>query len=235
MIRVAIVEDELKCAELLQAFIARYSEEEQIQFHCTWFRDGLEFISAYKAVYDVIFMDIRMPHFDGMKTAERLREYDSEVALIFVTNMIQYAIKGYEVNALDFMLKPVRYYDFRMKLLKAVEYVKRHQDNSVTIDIDGVKKKLLLRDIYTVEVENHTLTFRTAQGDISLYGQLKKVEELLQGKNIVRCNSYCLVNLQHVMEVHSNHIVVGNHEVPISRRKRAAFMEQLVNYTGVGI
>ena len=62
-----------------------------------------------------------MPYIDGMKTSRKLREVDQNVALIFITNLMQYAIKGYEVNALDFMLKPVKYYDFEMKMNKAIE------------------------------------------------------------------------------------------------------------------
>ena len=109
MFRIAIVEDEDACARLLEDYIRRYGETAGDAFRTDRFPNGLEFIENYRPVYDVILMDIRMPLVDGMEAARRLRAQDEETALIFVTNMAQYAIKGYEVQALDFMLKPVQY------------------------------------------------------------------------------------------------------------------------------
>lgn len=64
------------------------------------FTDGVEILEDYRPVYDIIFLDVKMQHLDGMETARRIRELDSDVLLIFITNMAQYAIKGYAVGAL---------------------------------------------------------------------------------------------------------------------------------------
>ena len=68
-----------------------------------------------------------MPRLGGMPTAERIRQLDPEVVLIFVTNMAQYAIRGYEVDALDFVLKPVSYYQFSTKLERALQRIQRRR------------------------------------------------------------------------------------------------------------
>ena len=106
MIRVAIVEDEAAVREQLAGYVQRCTRQYGTLFEVTMFTDGLEILEEYRPVYDIIFLDVEMPQLDGMETARRIRAMDSEVQLIFITNMAQYAIKGYAVGALDYVLKP---------------------------------------------------------------------------------------------------------------------------------
>ena len=91
MIRIAVVEDEELYAEQLQNYISKYAEERKKQIKVTWFQDGEDIVSGYKGEYDIILLDIQMRFMDGMTAAEKIRELDSEVVLMFITNMIQYA------------------------------------------------------------------------------------------------------------------------------------------------
>ena len=125
MITIAIVEDDKKSAKILQDYILRYSEEKQEPLAVECFENGLNFISDYKASCDIALMDIEMPHMNGLDTARKLREFDSQIPLIFITNMAQYAINGYEVQALDFMVKPIEYFNFSLKLDKAIRICKK--------------------------------------------------------------------------------------------------------------
>ena len=90
MIRIAVVEDEELYAEQLQNYISKYAEERKKQIKVTWFQDGEDIVSGYKGEYDIILLDIQMRFMDGMTAAEKIRELDSEVVLMFITNMIQY-------------------------------------------------------------------------------------------------------------------------------------------------
>ena len=114
MIRIAVVEDEKESQEQLVSYISRYEKESEKKFEVTVFSDGMDIVENYDPVWDIIFMDIRMKHLDGMQAAEKIRKYDPAVVLIFITTMAQYAIRGYEVDALDFVLKPVAYAQFSM-------------------------------------------------------------------------------------------------------------------------
>lgn len=125
MIRIAVVEDEELYAEQLQNYISKYAEERKKQIKVTWFQDGEDIVSGYKGEYDIILLDIQMRFMDGMTAAEKIRELDSEVVLMFITNMIQYAVRGYEVDAMDYVVKPVEYFAFSQKLLE--EYRKRQR------------------------------------------------------------------------------------------------------------
>lgn len=234
MIKIAIVEDNETSASLLQNYIKRYQQTHHMDCQLVFFNNGLEFISDYLPVYDVIFMDIKMPHLDGMEAAKKLRKIDEDTALIFITSMAQYAIRGYEVNALDFILKPVKYYDFEMKLNRVIHYIEKHKDTKITINTGDVIKRVSVRDLYYIEVINHTLIYHTEGHTYESYGQLKNLEEILAPCNFTKCNSCYLVNLRHITEVRPNSILIGDDEIPISRRRKKDFMKNLADYMGGG-
>ena len=119
MIRVAIIEDDAEVQGVLQEYVRRYTRQYGTEFEVTVFADGVDILEDYRAVYDIIFLDVEMKHLDGMTTAERIRKMDADVILIFITNMAQYAIRGYSVGALDYVLKPVPYFAFSEQLKKA--------------------------------------------------------------------------------------------------------------------
>ena len=121
MIRLALVEDDTLYRSQLREYIDKYSAASGEKFTVTEFSDGDEIAFGYKAVYDIILMDIEMKFMDGMMAAEEIRKKDTEVIIIFITNSPQYAIKGYAVDALDYVLKPVSYYAFSQRLRRAIE------------------------------------------------------------------------------------------------------------------
>lgn len=94
MVHIAIVEDNPKTRTTLQAYIERYQKESQNEFSIRVFEDGAEILKDYQPVFDVIFMDIQMKQVDGMTAAEKIREQDNTTLLVFITNMIQYAVRG---------------------------------------------------------------------------------------------------------------------------------------------
>ena len=116
MYHIAIVEDEKACSRQLQKYLEQYQNEKNMQFKVSVFSGGTELLTNYQPVYDLILLDIEMPGINGIDTAAKIRETDGEVALMFITNLAGYAIRGYEVEALDFVTKPVSYYQFAMRL-----------------------------------------------------------------------------------------------------------------------
>ena len=96
--RIAIVEDEAIYAEKLRDYLHRYTQDYGQEWDVSFFADGISFLNSFKGQFDVILLDISMPVLNGMEVAKRLRAIDSEVVLLFVTNLAQYAIRGYEVG-----------------------------------------------------------------------------------------------------------------------------------------
>lgn len=157
MIRIAIVEDDELYVDQLRQYLKDYQSETGEDFEIRAYRDGDGITSDYKAQYDLILMDIRMRFVDGMTAAEEIRKMDSEVIIIFITNMAQYAIRGYEVGALDYILKPVTYFAFTQKIGRAIARLKKKIQRPVVIRTrDGVLR-MDAADIYYVESQAHNL------------------------------------------------------------------------------
>ena len=232
MIRVAIVEDDAEVQGVLQEYVRRYTRQYGTEFEVTLFADGVDILDDYRAVYDIIFLDVEMKHLDGMTTAERIRQMDAEVILIFITNMAQYAIRGYSVGALDYVLKPVPYFAFSQQLLKAVARLEKRAKHYLTVPVEGGLRRLDTASIYYLESEGHRVHFYTDEGDFSAPGTLKAFEEKLADCPFARCNSGYLVNLAQVRELRQSTVQVGPCELQVSRPKRKAFLAALTDYIG---
>lgn len=99
--RVAIIEDDEATRCQLVNYLQRYTRQYETEFQIQQFSDGIQLAENYRPVYDILLMDIEMAQLNGMETARRIRKFDEEVLIVFITNTAQYAIKGYEVGALD--------------------------------------------------------------------------------------------------------------------------------------
>lgn len=232
MVRIAIVEDEELYIEQLKQYLERYQKENGEEFEITVYRDGDGITEKYKACFDMILMDIQMKFVDGMTAAEEIRKMDSEVVIIFITNMTQYAIRGYEVDALDYMLKPVSYFAFSQKLGKAITRIKKRAQTYLTLQVKSGLLRLTASDIYYVESEGHNLIYHTSKGDYLASGTMKSAEEQLSGSSFSRGNKCYLINLEHVEEIQDKCVVVRGSKLQISRPRKNEFMRDLTRYWG---
>ncbi len=231
MFHFAVVED--NCNDLLQfeKCLDRYSKESKKSIQYSDFSDGMTFLNQYIPRYDIIFLDISMPKIDGMTIARQIREKDKQVMLVFTTCMAQYAINGYEVRAMDFILKPILYPSFSLKLDRYIRCLEAEQNQSLVIPQGSGWKRLYINQIYYLEVIQHHIYFYSSEGTYKCSSSLKKMEQLLKGCSFSKCNSCYLVNLRHVQEVKKDSILVAGHELQMSRRNRKNFMMDLTRFS----
>ena len=234
MLTVAVVEDDLEMNNLIQTYLRQYEQEHQISIETASFLDGSEIAEHYSPIYDIILMDIAMPGMDGMEAARRIRARDSNVVLVFITNIAHYAIDGYSVEALDFVLKPLDYYAFSLRLARAIDRVERQAGGKILLTLSGHSIRLYVRNIHYVDIQNRMLCYHTDQGNFTLRGTMQTAEEQLVPHHFARCNYWYLVNLRHVTEVRKNTVIVAGTELAVSRRNRSAFLTALTNYIGGG-
>lgn len=232
MIRIAIVEDERLYAEKLVEFLHQYEKEEKEVFEITVYTDGDQIVGKYKSQFDIILMDIEMKLVDGMTAAEEIRKVDSEVVIIFITNMTQYAIRGYAVDALDYILKPVSYFAFSQRLSRAIGRMKKREAPVIMVNIKGGVTRLNVANLFYVESQGHTLILHTILGNYETSGTMKEMEQKLEGMNFCRGNKGYLINLQHVDGVQDGCAEVRGEQLLLSRARRKEFMEQLTKYWG---
>ena len=227
---IAVVEDSAQDRAVLDSYLKKYQQEKNCHFQITHFSDGDEIALGYKGGYDLILMDIEMTFMDGMSAAEEIRRADPEVLIIFITNSPQYAIKGYAVDALDYVLKPVSYYAFSQRLGRAVERVARRARHFLQINAHGTAHKLDTSAIYWIENCGHDLVFHTAEGEVTAPGSMTETEEKLSQDSYFRVNKGCLVNLEHVDRMDGEDAIVHGDRVPLARARRKAFLDALNDY-----
>lgn len=232
MVRVAIVEDDPNYIRQLQEYLERYGRESGESAEVSVFQDGDEIVEGYRPRFDVILMDVEMRFMDGMTAAREIRKVDPEVVIIFITNMTQYAIQGYEVDALDYVLKPVSYFAFSQRLDRAITRMKRRERQYITVPVRGGMRKLDISHIYYVESWNHDLTFHTREGDFTAGMTMRQAEEQLGTHHFFRGNNSYLINLEHVDGVQDGCAVVKGQALKLSRPRKNAFLEALSDYMG---
>ena len=233
MLKIAVVEDQQEVRDELCRFIRKYAAENSLQVEAVPIEDGEVIAAHYEPGWDIIFMDVEMPGLDGFGAAEKIRAVDGDAVLVFVTNMAQYAIKGYEVDALDYVLKPVNYYQFCTKLSRAIQRVQRRKGGQVALQLSGGGMQLLdTGDILYLETRNRMLYYHTATQEYAVRGSLAGAEKQLAAYHFARCNQCYLVNLQYVRGVENDFVQVGDARLEISRRQKAAFMTAVASYLG---
>ena len=231
MIRIAVVEDEDKWANIIEECLDKLSKQDKIDIAITRFCDGYDLVENYTYNFDIILMDIEMPLMNGMEAAEKIRNVDAQVTIIFITNMAQYAIRGYKVNALDYILKPISYIPFSETIKKAVRIYDKDKGGFIVISHKSGTEKIMTDNIYYIESQGHRLTFHTSKGtyETTTYS-MKEIEQILSSYSFKRCNSGCLVNLKYVTGYNGNELKVMDTSVSISRGKKNDFLAALASY-----
>lgn len=234
--RILIVEDEAAAADALKEALARYGAEHDQAFHVTWLKNGLELDVDGPADADLIFMDIDLPGENGLEAALELRKRDHQTPLIFVTNLAQYAVRGYQADALDFMVKPFTYGAFAMRMDRAMEVMRRAAASTLTLRSREGLRVISLPDLVFVETSGHSVVYHMADGTrFQVRGSLVKAAEELGGSPFLRISSGCVINMGHVRGVRDAEVTLSSGDsVWISRANKKRCLEEISRYLGRG-
>lgn len=232
LIRIAIVEDEPTERDRIKVYLEEIAQEDQTQFDIEQYSSGMAFVMSGMKDYDLVLMDIDMPNLNGIETAKALRKVDQSATLIFVTNMAQYAISGYEVNAFDFILKPVNRYSFAIKIKRAISRTAKKNDNAIQIKMDGTIFLVHMYQIMYLEVDGHYVIFHTTQGDYKEYTTLKLAQKRINSSLFIQCNQSFLINMKYIESVSRESVTVGGTVIYISRKMKTEFMNAVLDFLG---
>ena len=233
MFNVAIVDDERSARESLFSFLDKFSKGENMTFGIQEFGNGADFLSACaKQKFDVIFLDIDMPGINGIETGEKLRIFNKTSIIIFVTNLAQYAIKGYAIHAYDYIVKPLNYEAFYLKMKELTPLLNNLGKHTLVLSISSLKKVVItMENILYIESSSHDIYYHMEDKTVyRIYGTLGKPEKNLPKKMFVRCNSCYLINLSQVSSIKGDDVVIGDERLKISRLKKKAFLRAFEDY-----
>lgn len=243
MIHIGIVDDDRASREHLAEELAVYASNHTIEYELQEYESALDYLNQEHPSYDMLFFDIDMPGMSGMELAERIRQTDHEVVIIFCTNLQQFALNGYSVGALGFMVKPVQPYTLNLNMDRAMSAVRmnksRHNEEADTKFVfkDGTISRLVsASDIDYVEVRQHYIYYNIkdpANGErliIKNRGTMQEAVERLSPYGFFRCSSSFLVNMKSVTAVSRTNVYIGAELLPIGRTFKDTFMDAFSRY-----
>lgn len=229
-VKVAIVEDDPEQSALLQSYLSAFGAE-RCSFQLSVFGDAESFLASFaKGRYQLVFLDIQLPKLDGLSAARRLRTQDEDVTLVFITSMSQFAVSGYEVDARDFIVKPLIFDIFTRKMERIMTFVHTRDNLTALLPItvsSGRVEMVRVNDIVFVEIFGHKLVYHCVNADYEAYGKISDAEEQLKPYQFIRCNRNSVINPKHIQRVRDNSICLGNYELTISAPRKKDFMRKL--------
>lgn len=233
MINIAIVDDEKEQLNTIREKTQAWFDSNEKVCGISVFDDPKLFRESYTpSRYDLIFLDIDMKPVNGMSIAKHIRKTGDPTTIVFITNLARFALKGYEVQAFDFIVKPVVDNVFYYKMNRIVSFCERNQKNMIPIRLSEKTLYVDECEIYYVECLNHYLVYHTARGNFTEWNTLKKVMESLSKTRFALCNRGYLVNLSYVDALKLNSVVVHGEELLISRSRKKEFFEAVSKYRG---
>lgn len=232
MLRFAIAEDMDNERDLLASFLNRYLDAHGLEGTIFPFSCGEELLKNYPPEPDGIFLDIEMDGMSGMECAHRIRAFDREVTLLFVTNMVQFALEGYEVNAADFMVKPITYESFALRMDRLMGRLERKRERFLIVKQGGRTLRLNAGEIACVESLNKkTILHKTNGETLTCTEPLYTLEKSL-GSGFFRCHNAFLVNLDLIEALSTGEATVCGEKIPISKYRKKEFLAALANHRG---
>lgn len=234
MINVAIVDDEKEERRRLQECLQYVTEKTGKAFSVTEFTSGERLLGHYdpSSGFDILFLDIEMNGMDGLEVARKIRKIDKTVIIIFVTNMAQLVLSGYEVEALDFIIKPLDQNAFLLKMERAFGRVESQNKEKVLINTREGVVALRIGLVVWLEVDGHYIVWHSREGTFSEYSSLGAAEKKINDSLFVRCNRSNLVNLRYLDAVVGDECIVDGNKLFISRPTKRSFMRAVSDYLG---
>lgn len=194
------------------------------------FSGGSSLYEAFlKKPFDLVFLDIEMPGIDGITLAKRLRALSENVNIVFLTSHIEYALEGYEVNALRYLVKPV---DIN-KLGEVLKYIQDKKNNSrqIMIKQEGEDIVIDLSDVIYIESMDKNVRIVTSKKEYITRYNISDYEEELKNNGFFRIHRSYLISLSKVKKIVKNDVVMdGDSSLPVSRSNVKALKEALYSY-----
>ncbi|MCI8505251.1 MAG: response regulator transcription factor [Lachnospiraceae bacterium] len=229
MIKIAICDDETVLCEKLKQTVSSILKNWNREFEIVCCKNAVGFLCG-PLDYDLLFLDIKLPGINGMKAAQGLRKQGYGGELIFVTAFSEYMPEAFEVEAADYLKKPVDQERLERTLRRVLGRISGAREESFWIRTANWYKRILFDEIYYCEVINRKIFVHTKDGVIDYYGKLREAERQAS-PHLVRCHRSYLVNLTHLKEYAGGEILLGNGErIPVSKNYHQTFLQQMLRY-----
>ena len=232
MFKFAIIEDNEADARILERYLKESLKALNAESTVEKF-DNAQSFSGDGREYDIIFLDIEMPGMNGMKLAERIRATNAKSGIVFVTNLVRYAVQGYSVSPIDYIVKPINRYEFGITMKRVVDFcTRKNGTESILIKTKQGAKKVWYSQIRYIEVALHRITFYTDTEELDMWGSLNDIEGKLPDPPFFRISSSCIANLSYIKKTSGYDVEVGRILLRVARPKKRELLSALAKYYG---
>ena len=231
-LKIAIVDDNENDSSLLREAIAKFNEAHKglVNIAVECFSRGILFVEPFNETFDAVFLDIDMPVMNGLETAKKIRELGSDMNILFVTNYASLAIDGYGVDALDFVVKPVKYEDVSRALEKVIAKVQNETgEDKIVIRVKNGYRTVKVNSIKYIEVNTHDVFYYTSNETYRTREVLKDIEKNLNNPSFVKCSSSYLINLDYVDAIDKDDVRIDGKRIKIARTRKKEFLKAFLN------
>lgn len=230
MLWIAVCDDEVMECSQIAGKIKEILGEMKAPCTIRQFYSGRELLQSLEN-FDIIFLDIIMGGLDGMRTAQMVREKAYDKLLVFISASRDYVFDAYDVEAFQYLLKPIEDKKLKRVLQKAVRKTQERSQAFIIVSRDRQRKKLFLDDILYFEIRGRVIDAHTMGGIFSYYEQIGLLERELQGKGFCRCHKSYLVNMKYVDLYNRQELMLDNGErIAIAKRRYEAFCREILEY-----
>ncbi|MBM7833045.1 LytR/AlgR family response regulator transcription factor [Clostridium sardiniense] len=233
MVNIAICDDQGYDRINLKNILEKIAIKNNIIIKIEEFNSGRELLSVYQRdipKYDVVFLDMILGDSNGIDIAKRIIEFNESVKFIILSSSKEFILDGYEISAVNYIIKPPSIDRIEKELLRAIE-ISNSNEEFYEINKNGSKLLLKLNDIYYLEVEHRKINVYKKDDVINYYEKLENVERDLEEKGFKRCHRSYVINISKIKELKSNEVRLLNGQViPIGRKYRESLKESFFNY-----
>lgn len=234
MKHIAIIDDNENDISNLSENLKKYFEEKNIAVSINLYRSASHFLERYDHQYSLIFFDIEMPEIDGITLANAIRQKDDKVRIIFVSWHPKYALDGYGLNALSFLVKPITYSSLRLKMNSVLPLISEESEQQIVFKCRDEIKAVYIKDIVSITVYGHYLDVTLSDGtSFENRGTLGEIEKQVNSPLFVRCSHSDIVNTKYIKEIKDNAVIMTDGQsINISRNKKKQFMDAVLAHFG---
>ncbi len=229
MISIAVCDDNtIECFAIANK-IRTLLLETGIEHTMKEFFDGSELLKS-NCSFDIVFLDIKMKT-DGLKTAELLRNRLKQFILIFITSYQEYVYQAFDVEAFNYILKPLDDDKLKRTLKRAIDKSAVHQENFIVINKSRQLIKINLNDVIYFEIRGRVIAIHGKNNITEYYEPIKTLEQKIYGQDFFRCHKSYLINLKYVEKFKKNEIIMDNGDkVLLSKRRYEEFTKRFLSY-----
>lgn len=232
MINIGICDDELHYRENIKDILENILSTYSINYNIYEFSSGEELLSNYPKDLDILIMDIQMKIVNGMDTAKKIREFDQNLEIIFMTSFAEFMQEGYEVKAYRYILKPISEKKISRNILPCINEIMKKKNIYLTINVKNYIDRIKIDSITYIETDRPNLLIYTNDNQYATKMNISKMEKILSEYGFFRCHNSYIINLKLVESMNSNTVKIDKEYIPISKYRVKELKLALTNILG---